>query len=230
LHSAAAPLGGVLLERHAFATVHLPLREIGGGAVTDFVEVCKDLMMTFFRRDLSDADLAARTLAEPELFGELYRRHEPSVLGYFRHWSASPEVAADLTAETFALALSSISGYQHDRGEFVGWLFGIARHVLARSLERGRVEDTARQRLGMATVSIDTDTIERIEALASLDGAVLDLLAELPNPIRDAINGRVLEEREYHELAESLACSQSLVRQRVKRGLARLRDRLEATQ
>jgi RNA polymerase sigma factor (sigma-70 family) len=194
------------------------------------VKVCKDLMMAFLRRNQSDADLAARTPAEPELFGELYSRHEASVLGYFRHWSTSPEVAADLTAETFAVALSSISGYQPDRGEFVGWLFGIARHVLARSLERGRVEDAARQRLGMATIRIDTDTIERIEALASLDGAVLELLAELPEPIREAVNGRVLEEREYHELAASLACSQSLVRQRVKRGLARLRDRLEATQ
>jgi RNA polymerase sigma factor (sigma-70 family) len=102
--------------------------------------------------------------------------------------------------------------------------------VLARSLGRGRVEDAARQRLGMATVSIDTDTIERIEALASLDGAVLGMLDELPEPMREAVSGRVLEEREYRELSQSLDCSQSLVRQRVKRGLARLRDRLEAMQ
>jgi RNA polymerase sigma factor (sigma-70 family) len=185
--------------------------------------------MPFLRPDLTDAELAANTSAEPTQFGELYRRHEQEVLAYFLHWSASPEIAADLAAETFATALASIAGYDTDRGEFVAWLFGIARHVLARSLERGRVEDAARQRLGMATVSIDTDTIERIEALASLDGAVLELLDELPEPMREAVSGRVLEEREYRELAQSLACSQSLVRQRVKRGLARLRDRLEAT-
>jgi RNA polymerase sigma-70 factor (ECF subfamily) len=186
--------------------------------------------MAFLRRDQTDAELAARTLADPVLFGELYRRHERSVLAYFLRWIASPELAADLTAETFAAALGSIAGYEQERGEFVAWLFGIARHVLARSLERGRVEDAARQRLGMVAVYIDSDTIERIEALASRDGAVLDLLAELPEPIREAVSGRVLEEREYRELAESLACSQSLVRQRVRRGLARLRDRLEATQ
>jgi RNA polymerase sigma factor (sigma-70 family) len=185
--------------------------------------------MPFVRRDLTDAELAVNTSAEPGQFGELYRRHERTVLAYFVHWAASPEIAADLAAETFATALASIAGYDPDRGEFVAWLFGIAGHVLARSLERGRVEDAARQRLGMATVSIDTDTIERIEALASLDGAVLELLAELPEPMRKAVSGRVLEEREYRELAQSLACSQSLVRQRVKRGLARLRDRLEAT-
>ena len=185
--------------------------------------------MAFLRRDPTDAELAAKTLAEPASFGELYRRHERSVL-LIPRWTASPEVAADLTAETFAATLASIAGYEQERGEFVAWLFGIARHVLARSLERGRVEDAARQRLGMVALHIDSDTIELIEALASLDGAVLDLLAELPEPIREAVSGRVLEGREYRELAESLACSQSLVRQRVKRGLARLRDRLEATQ
>jgi RNA polymerase sigma factor (sigma-70 family) len=186
--------------------------------------------MPFVRRDLTDAELAVNTSAEPGLFGELYRRHERTALAYFLHWTASPEIAADLAAETFAIALASIAGYDPARGEFVAWLFGIARHVLARSLERGRVEDAARQRLGMATVSIDTDTIERIEALASLDGAVLGMLDELPEPMREAVSGRVLEEREYRELSQSLDCSQSLVRQRVKRGLARLRDRLEAMQ
>lgn len=186
--------------------------------------------MAFIRRHLDDADLVAKTPGDPASFGELYRRHEQSVLVYFRHWSGSPEIATDLTAETFAAALASISGFDPERGEFVAWLFGIARHVLARSLERGRVEDVARQRLGMRAVCVDDDTIERVEQLASLDGAVLGFLAELPDPMREAVSGRVLEQREYRELAESLACSQSLVRQRVKRGLARLRDRLEATQ
>lgn len=178
----------------------------------------------------SDAELAAGTPADPAAFGELYRRHERSVLAYFLHWTASPDVAADLTAETFASALASIAGYDRERGEVRAWLFGIARHVLARSLERGRVEDSARRRLSMPAIHVDDDTIERIETIASLDGAVMELFADLPEPVREAVSGRVLDEREYRELAEALACSESLVRQRVKRGLSRLRDRLEATQ
>jgi RNA polymerase sigma-70 factor (ECF subfamily) len=178
----------------------------------------------------SDAELAAATAADPDAFGELYRRHERAVLAFFVHWSRSPELAADLTAETFAAALASLSSYRPERGELRAWLFGIARHVLARSLERGRVEDEARRHLGMPPVLVDDETLERIEAIASTNGAVLKLLAELPEPIQSAVSGRVLEEREYRELAQSLACSQSVVRQRVHRGLARLRDRLEAKQ
>jgi RNA polymerase sigma-70 factor (ECF subfamily) len=177
----------------------------------------------------TDAELAAATPDDPQAFGELYRRHEHVVLAYFLHWSRSPELAADLTAETFAAALGSVSGYQPDRGEVRAWLFGIARHVLARSVEQGRVEDEARRRLGMPAVLVDDETLERIEAIASMNGSVLRLLDELPEPIRAAVTGRVVEEREYLELAQSLSCSESLVRQRVRRGLARLRNRLETS-
>lgn len=185
--------------------------------------------MSLGRRYRSDVELAQVCVVDPALFGELYRRHERAVLAYFLHWTGSPEVAADLTAETFASALESIGGYDASRGEWRAWLFGIARHVLARSLEQGRVEDVARRRLGMAAVQVDDEAIERIEALLSLDGEVMQLLAGLPEPIREAVNGRVVEGRDYREMAESLACSQSLVRQRVKRGLARLRELLEET-
>jgi RNA polymerase sigma factor (sigma-70 family) len=182
------------------------------------------------RRPQLDAELAAAAPADAQAFGELYRRHERMVVGYFLHWSRSAELAADLTAETFAAALASINSFSADRGDFRAWLFGIAHHVLARSLERGRVEDEARRRLGITPVLVDDETLDRIDSLASLNGAVLKLLDELPPATRDAVMGRVVEEREYLELARSLKCSQSVVRQRVRRGLARLRDRLETNQ
>jgi RNA polymerase sigma-70 factor (ECF subfamily) len=207
----------------------MPKRAILLVAVTDPSDLSKGKMMDPARTK-SDAELAAATPGDPQAFGELYRRHERVVLAYFLHWSRSAELAADLTAETFAAALSSVSSYRSDRGEMRAWLFGIARHVLARSVERGRVEDEARRRLGMPAVLVDDETLDRIEQVASMNGSVLKLLDELPEPIRAAVSGRVLEEREYLELAHSLKCSRSVVRQRVHRGLARLRDRLEATQ
>ncbi|HWF73570.1 MAG TPA: RNA polymerase sigma factor [Solirubrobacteraceae bacterium] len=178
-------------------------------------------------RSRSDTEVIAASLTDPEAFGELYRRHERTVLAYFLHWSRSPELAADLTAETFAAAFGSLSGYREQRGEPRAWLFGIAHHVLARSVERGRVENEARRRLGMPALVVDDEALERIEEVASLDGAVLPLLEGLSVPVRAAVSGRIVEEREYQELAQSLSCSQSVVRQRVRRGLARLGDRLE---
>ena len=178
-------------------------------------------------RPRSDADLLAATPGDREAFAEFYRRRERAVLGFFLHWCRSPELAADLTAETFAAAFESVSRYEPERGEPRAWLFGIARNILGRSVKRGRVENEARGRLGMPVLVLDDDAFERIEALASHDGAALDALDELSEPVREAVSGRVVEEREYRELASALACSEGVVRQRVRRGLARMRDRLE---
>jgi RNA polymerase sigma factor (sigma-70 family) len=50
---------------------------------------------------------------------------------------------------------------------------------------------------------------------------------ELPPALRDALTGRVIEERPYEEIASDLRCSESVVRQRVSRALKTLRSQLE---
>ena len=179
--------------------------------------------------EASDQELVRRTADDPQAFGELYRRHERAMLAFFLRATRSGELAADLTAETFATALRSIDGYRPERGAPAAWLFGIARHVLSRSIERGRVEDRARRRLGLPPLSLDDDAIERIEAVASQDGTASALMAELPAEMREAVAGRVLDEQDYGELAARLRCSPSVARKRVSRGLARLRKQMEAS-
>jgi RNA polymerase sigma-70 factor (ECF subfamily) len=52
------------------------------------------------------------------------------------------------------------------------------------------------------------------------------LLDSLPVEQREAVRARVLEERSYEQIATDLECSKSVVRKRVSRGLARLREQL----
>ena len=179
-------------------------------------------------RPRSDADLLAATPRDPEAFAEFYRRHERAVLAYFVHWCRSSDVAADLLAETFAAAFESADRYRPGLGEPRAWLFGIARHTLLRSVRRGRVEDVTRRRLGMSVLELSDDALERVEALQSGRQDVSEALKGLSAVLREAVDGRVIQEREYRELAQSLQCSESVVRQRVRRGLAQMRDHLEA--
>jgi RNA polymerase sigma-70 factor (ECF subfamily) len=108
----------------------------------------------------------------------------------------------------------------------VGWLFGIARNVLLRSYERGRVDARARRRLGMPVLHVDDVALARIEALD--DAPALAALATLPDEQRLAIEARVLAEASYAEIAAALETSEQVVRKRVSRGLAALRARMEA--
>lgn len=175
----------------------------------------------------SDAELLARTGEDPEAFGVFYDRFERGVLGYFYRATGRADLAADLTAETFAAALESANTFNSELGDAHSWLFGIARHKLADTWERGRVEDRARRRLGLDPLALTDDALDRVEQLGDGPSDALRLLAELPGDQRRAIEGRVLDERDYEQLAAAWSCSQSVVRQRVSRGLRSLRSRLE---
>jgi DNA-directed RNA polymerase specialized sigma24 family protein len=177
-----------------------------------------------------DADLLLRTADDPEAFGAFYDRFEGAVLALFYRATGRAEIAADLAAETFAAALASAHAFEPSLGSARGWLFGIARHQLADAWERGRVEDRARRRLGLEPLALTDELLDRIEELGGGGGpSALQLLERLPRDQRDAVRGRVLEERDYPALAEALSCSESVVRQRVSRGLRTLRRRLERT-
>jgi len=179
---------------------------------------------------LSDGELLELAVEDPDAFGAFYDRFEEDLLAFFMRATRRLEVAADLTAEVFAAALSSASLYRGELGSARAWLFGIARHELADTWQRGRVEDRARRRLGLEPMSLSDDALERIDELGALGSGVLRLLEDLPDDQRTAVKGRVLHERSYDELARSLSCSQSVVRQRVSRGLRSLRQLMEQRQ
>jgi RNA polymerase sigma-70 factor (ECF subfamily) len=82
----------------------------------------------------------------------------------------------------------------------------------------------------MQPLVLTDEAIDRVEALAALDApSVLRALDALPADQRDAVRARVLDEREYADIAVTARTSASVVRKRVSRGLARLRSRLEDT-
>jgi RNA polymerase sigma-70 factor (ECF subfamily) len=172
---------------------------------------------------LSDDELLAATPDRAEAFGIFYVRHERAVIGFFHRRTADAELAADLTAEVFAAALLSVRRYRPGAAPARAWLYGIARHVLLRSQERRRVEDRARRRLGMAPLELSDELLERVDRIASEDRAG-EWLDQLSPDQAHAVRAHVIDELSYERIAAELRCSQSVVRKRVSRGLATLRE------
>jgi RNA polymerase sigma factor (sigma-70 family) len=168
--------------------------------------------------------LSARDAAS---FEQLYCRHVECVLGFFARRTGDAELAADLCAETFAAALAGRHRYRPEAGVAAAWLYGIGAKKLADAQRRGYAERRARRRLGMERIDLTDDDIARIERLGEGDRARV-MFERLAPDQRAAITAHVLEERPYDQIAGELDTSEAVVRKRVSRGLAAMRERMGA--
>jgi RNA polymerase sigma factor (sigma-70 family) len=177
----------------------------------------------------TDEELLRLSCRHPEAFGAFYRRHECALLVFFLRRTENAEAAADLTAEVFAAALASVGRFRPGPEPAIAWLYAIANHKLQSSRRRGRIEDRARRKLAMEPLVLTDEALEAVEALADSENAsavMAELLQHLPADQHDAIRKRIIEERDYGEIARELRCSPAVVRQRVSRGIRTIRSQL----
>ena len=132
-------------------------------------------------------------------------------------------------AETFAKALEVT--LDHERPLPAApkpWLYSIARNLLLDGLRRGKVDASARLRLGIQPLALDDHDIERILEIAAATEALDGVLAELPKAEWDLLRAKVIDEEPYAELATRLRCSEAVVRKRLSRTIAHLRTAIGA--
>ena len=184
--------------------------------------------MADLRPGADDAELLeASARGDREAFGVFYGRHLSAVLAALLAETRDPELAGDLAAEVFAAALLGAGRYRPDQPTALPWLGGIARNKARGSRRHGRAEDRARRRLGIPREQLDDHDLERVEELAAESGWVVGLVDQLPDSQRFAVRARVIEERDYREIAAELGSSEPAVRQQVSRALSWLRTRME---
>jgi RNA polymerase sigma-70 factor, ECF subfamily len=183
---------------------------------------------------MTDAELIVASRRDPRAFRELYDRWADRLLVYFYRRVLDAEVAADLLAETFAVAYERRRRFR-DIGKPGGaWLYGIAAKELSHWFRRQEVERRAVLRLGLEIPELDDESIERIEALADIEQhreALAAALGRMTGGEREAVELRVVSELGYAEIAARLDCTEGAARRRVHRGLARLNNlmQMEAT-
>ena len=174
------------------------------------------------RPPISDDDLLVSD--DPEDFGIFYDRHVRNVLAYFARRTVNPDVAADLTAETFASALTARRRYKPGKAPAGAWLFAIAARRLSDYQRHGHVEARAQRALAMRRVPVAAEDADMIRLLA--DDVAISMLTELPGDQKVAVRARVVDGDDYAEIARREHVGEAAVRQRVSRGLATLRSRI----
>ena len=161
-------------------------------------------------------------------FVVLYRRRQGAIYRFAMHMSGSATAAEDITQEVFLALLRRECGYDPERGTLSGYLFGIARKLVLRNLERGRADvalETEADDAALPELAVIDDPLidlTRREGIEALRRAVM----ALPRRYREVVLLCDLEELDYADAAVVLRCPIGTVRSRMHRARALLFEKL----
>lgn len=177
----------------------------------------------------AEYELLRASRDDPAAFRAFYDQWARPVLGFFQRRLHDPDVALDLTAETFAIAFEQRARFRWMGKSPGAWLFGIARRLLYRYLRSQDVHRRAIQRMGVDVPHNDDESLRRIEELAGNEGMrrmVRAALESCRESDRIVLELHFMDSVPYPELAAFLGCTVNAARVRVHRALARIERRL----
>jgi len=186
------------------------------------------------------ADVIARAKQrDPAAFEMLVELYGTRLYGYFYRFTGSRDESEDLLQETFIRMVRMISRYEHS-GRFDGWVFAIATNLVRDRVRRTktakaagfypRLQATEEEEAGLLRNFPDTpasepmNKLERAEQVERLQQAI----SQLPEPEREVILLRHFSQMSFREIAEQMQTPLGTALARAHRGLARLREIMEA--
>ena len=159
-----------------------------------------------------------------QVVGGWFEQHVDVIHAYVCR-RAGQEIALDVTAETFRVALAQFDRYDPALGHERAWLYGIASNLLRRHW-RSEQRALRSQHRSAASASVTGDPLlaveDRLDARRDVD-RVLEAVALLDPDDRDVLLLTVWEGLTSAEVAAALGIPAGTVRSRLSRIRAQLR-------
>lgn len=172
----------------------------------------------------NDEKLLAEALRGHEgSFTRLFHSHQSAIYRFALHMSGDTAVAEDVTQEVFLALIENGERYNPARGTLLSFLYGIARNLVLRRIEKKRREELE----AADRFSTDEDLLDDLTRRETID-QVRRAVLSLPPIYREAVVLCDLESASYEEAAVALECPVGTVRSRLSRGRAILGQKLGA--
>jgi RNA polymerase sigma-70 factor (ECF subfamily) len=172
-------------------------------------------------RELADAAVFERSVAQPQVFSIVFDRYYRAVYGYLSR-RVGRTIADDLAAETFIRAFERRAAYDPNAERALPWLLGIALNLLA---HHRRSE--ARQLRALMALAPGTGEGEPGVLDPETSARLVAGLEQLDDYDREALLLYAWGELKYHEIADVLGIPVGTVRSRIHRARRKLREALE---
>lgn len=176
-----------------------------------------------------DGRIVEGSVADGELFTSIFDRYGEQVHAYLAR-RVGPDVADDLTAETFFIAFRQRSRFDSRAGVVRAWLFGIATNLL----RRHHRTETRRWRAiaKLPPPEIYGELEERVATQLTAQASRPQLaaaLARLAPRDREAFLLVAFGDLTYDEAAKALGIAHGTVCSRIARARRRIRESLDHT-
>jgi RNA polymerase sigma-70 factor (ECF subfamily) len=172
--------------------------------------------------------LASNAGHQAESFMALYDLYFNRVYNYVRYRCYDPQVADDLTAQSFLKALSRISTYNADKAPFGAWLFAIVRNLVSDYYRHEKkynlvdIEDAEFIVQPCENRDLEESAEQREEKIK-----MLQALDKLPSRQRDLIALKFGSEMTNRDIARLTGLTEQNVGVLVHRGIKTLRKHLQ---
>lgn len=185
----------------------------------------------------TDQEVVAHALAGREDgYREIVRRYQRSVFRLICRMVHQPDLAEDLTQETFIKVFQALGTRRDDSG-FATWILGIANHTAVDHLREKRLDTVLLENTPAATPgqrgraavlhpAVRSPSLSgRVDA-RKLAPAIRLAISRLRTKYRRLMFLRYIEERSYENIAEILGLPLGTVKSHIHRGRRDLKEML----
>jgi RNA polymerase sigma-70 factor (ECF subfamily) len=179
--------------------------------------------------ELAPGVVSRAARGDEDAFHLIFNRYGRPVLSFINNHVRNPDLADELTQETFVRAYRNLGGLREE-ARLSTWLFGIAKNVVYESLRQSRRDQRKVALDEPESMQLESNAVlpEEMMRDRELNEAIAGALSLLDDDKRTVFSLKIFQEKSYEEISEITGHSVGKLKTDLHRARLEMRKRLAA--